>query len=140
MILIIIMIYMMNISSILSLITAVHITRLEEDEPRAVSRACIGYDQREYFVGDDAEAKRDVLKIIYPNENGVVNNWDDMEKIWCHIFTHELRVDPVEHNVLITDNPMNFKLCLKLLKFLDYTLLTQLSYLCMVQVNLLAFL
>ena len=76
-----------------------------EEGPRAVFPACVGYpkyasgmvggDKKEFFVGADAEAKRGVLKLNYPIEHGVVNNWDDMEKIWGPVFTNELRVDPV---------------------------------------------
>ena len=90
-----------------------------EEGPRAVFPACVGYpkyasgmvggDKKEFFVGADAEAKRGVLKLNYPIEHGVVNNWDDMEKIWGHVFTNELRVDPVEHNVMLTEAPMNPK-------------------------------
>ena len=69
----------------------------------------VGGDKKEFFVGADAEAKRGVLKLNYPIEHGVVNNWDDMEKIWGHVFTNELRVDPVEHNVMLTEAPMNPK-------------------------------
>ena len=39
----------------------------------------VGGDKKEYFVGFDAEAKRRFLKINYPIEKGVINNWDDME-------------------------------------------------------------
>ena len=83
-----------------------------EEGPRAVFPACVGYpkyasgmvggDKKEFFVGADAEAKRGVLKLNYPIEHGVVNNWDDMEKIWGHVFTNELRVAPEEHNVMLT--------------------------------------
>ena len=69
----------------------------------------VGGDKKEFFVGADTEAKRGVLKLNYPIEHGVVNNWDDMEKIWGHVFTNELRVDPVEHNVMLTEAPMNPK-------------------------------
>ena len=55
----------------------------------------VGGDKKEFFVGADAEAKRGVLKLNYPIEHGVVNNWDDMEKIWGHVFTNELRVAPL---------------------------------------------
>ena len=32
-----------------------------------------------------------------------------MEKIWGHVFTNELRTDPVEHNVKLTEASMNPK-------------------------------
>ena len=90
-----------------------------EEFPTAVFPTCVGYpkytsgmvggDKKEFFVGADAEAKKGVLKLNYPMEHGVVNNWDDMEKIWGHIFTYELRVAPEEHNVMLTEAPMNPK-------------------------------
>ena len=45
----------------------------------------------------------------YPIEHGIVNNWDNMEKIWNHTFFNELRVAPEEHPVLLTEAPMNPK-------------------------------
>jgi actin-related protein len=39
-------------------------------------------------------------------ENGVVTNWEDMEAIWRHVFD-ELKVDPREHPVLLTEPPNN---------------------------------
>ena len=90
-----------------------------DDGPRTVFPSCVGYPKyrealynqnyRDFFVGYDAINKKAVLKLNYPMEHGVVNNWDDMEKIWGHIFTNELRVAPEEHNVLITDAPFNPK-------------------------------
>lgn len=90
-----------------------------DDAPRAVfpsivgrpktQQAMVGGAQKDYFVGDDAQAKRGVLSIRYPIEHGVVTNWEDMEKIWHHTFYSELRVDPQEQNVLLTEAPMNPK-------------------------------
>ena len=87
--------------------------------PSSVFPACVGYpkynvsmvgnDKQEFLVGEDAEAKRGILKLNYPIEHGVIKNWDDMEKIWGHVFTNELRVDPVEYNVMLTEAPMNPK-------------------------------
>ena len=85
-----------------------------EEGPRAVFPTCVGYpkyansmvggDKKEFFVGSDAEYKRGVLKLNYPIENRNINNFNDMEEIWAHIFTNELRVAPEEHNVLLTES------------------------------------
>lgn len=61
-----------------------------------------GY-QKEYFVGNEAESKRGVLKIKYPIEHDTIKNYDDMEKIWFHIFVNELRAASEEHNVMLTE-------------------------------------
>ena len=90
-----------------------------EEGPSVIFPSCIGYPKyasgmvggyvKEFFVGNDAEAKRDDLEVSYPIQKGWVKNWDDIEKIWGHIFTNELKVDPEEHNVLLTEDPMNPK-------------------------------
>ena len=87
-----------------------------EEGPRSVFPTCVGYPKyntgykKEFFIGADAEAKRGVLKLCYPIEHGIVNNWDDMEKIWNYVFVDELRVDPNKsHNVLLTEPPLNPK-------------------------------
>ena len=69
----------------------------------------VGSEQKDYFVGTQAEEKRGILKLTYPIEHGVVDDWDDMEKIWDHTFTNELRVAPEEHNVMLTEAPLNPK-------------------------------
>jgi len=90
-----------------------------EDAPRAVfpsvvgrhrhRAAMIGIAQKETYVGDEAQSKRGILKLEYPIAHGIVTNWDDMEKIWNHTYYNELRVDPEEHNVMVTEAPMNPK-------------------------------
>ena len=85
-----------------------------EEGPRAVFPSCVGYpkiskQEKEFYVGADAEARRGVVKLSYPINHGIVENWEDMEKIWGHIFTNELRVDPVKYNVMLTEPPNNPK-------------------------------
>ena len=66
-------------------------------------------EQHDSYVGDAALVRRGVLSIRYPIEHGIVTNWDDMEKIWHHTFYNELRVDPDQHPVMLTEAPLNPK-------------------------------
>ena len=69
----------------------------------------IGTESKSEYVGDEAQKMRGVLKLNYPIESGIVKSWDDMEKVWEYAFTNELRVDPAEHRVLLTEAPNNPK-------------------------------
>jgi len=70
----------------------------------------VGLDQKEVYVGEEAQQKRGVLKIETPIEQGIVSNWDDMEKVWHHTLYSELRVAPEEHLILMTEASLNPKL------------------------------
>lgn len=72
-------------------------------------RHMIGMAHKELYVGDDAMAKKGMLSIRYPLEHGIVHSWDDMQALWTHTFYNELRVDPSEQAVMLTEAPMNPK-------------------------------
>jgi actin, other eukaryote len=91
-----------------------------DDAPRAVFPSIVGRPKFEQimcgagaggpdrvFVGDDCMRKRGVLATRYPIEHGVVTNWEDMEKVWAHTFYEQLRADPADHQVLLTEAPLN---------------------------------
>ena len=44
------------------------------------------------FIGRRAQELRGLLRIAYPMKHGIVENWDDMEAIWQHIYSDELKI------------------------------------------------
>ena len=73
-------------------------------------RIMVGEDKRDFFVGLQAVEKMGILNLKYPIEHGIIQDWNDMEKIWDYTFTTELRVDTSEHNVMLTEAVMNPKI------------------------------
>ncbi|CAF5051764.1 unnamed protein product, partial [Rotaria sp. Silwood1] len=80
-----------------------------DDAPRAVFPSFVGRPflvgmvPNDFYVGAEAQSKRGVLALKYPIQNGLVTDWDDMEKIWHHILDDVLRVAPKEHLLLLTE-------------------------------------
>uniref|UniRef100_A0A8C9Y8A7 Uncharacterized protein n=1 Tax=Sander lucioperca TaxID=283035 RepID=A0A8C9Y8A7_SANLU len=62
--------------------------------------------ERETYIGHEAQHMRGVLALKHPIKNGIICNWDEMEKIWHHSF-QQLCVDPDNHPVLLTEAAMN---------------------------------
>ena len=88
-----------------------------EEGPRSVFSTVVGTPkyksqfiiENEYFIGNDAEAKRGVLNLTHPIKRVIVKNWDYVEKIWDHIFKQELKAYSEDYNILITHPLKNLK-------------------------------
>lgn len=87
-----------------------------DEAPLSVFRTVVGHSKsditrikNDIYIGDEANAKLEMLTLKYPIERGIVVNWDDMENIYNHIFKNELHTDPKEHPILLTEAPLNPK-------------------------------
>jgi centractin len=47
--------------------------------------------QDDMFIGRRAQEYRGLLKIKYPMEHGIVEDWDDMERIWGWVYGEGLK-------------------------------------------------
>ena len=91
-----------------------------EDMPSSVFPAVIGrpkhsqsmqgVSNKSEYIGEEAIQKKGILNLKYPIAKGIVETWEDMEKVWHHCFVNELRVEPADVNcVLLTEAPRNPK-------------------------------
>ncbi|XP_030634251.1 actin-3-like [Chanos chanos] len=90
-----------------------------DERPRAVLRSSVGVtrheetktsgeDQAEYLFGSGIPSKDSADVIIKkPITNGVVTDWESLEKLWHHILYKDLQACPKEHGVLVTDSPLS---------------------------------
>ena len=90
-----------------------------DEGPKIVIRNVIGEnkydygkiegDEKKIFIGEEALRKIDKLNIKFPMKRNIIKDWDIMEKIWKHIFKNELKVNPEEYKILITQPIKNIK-------------------------------
>lgn len=81
-----------------------------ETEPRSVLTSTVGRlaeNAEEYYVGNSALFKKDALILNHPIKRGIITSWDDMEKLWRYIYQHELKVNPSDRPVLLSEPPLN---------------------------------
>ncbi|KLO18272.1 Actin/actin-like protein [Schizopora paradoxa] len=86
-----------------------------EDAPRDIIPSIVGHYPQQHlalfsslgdqvFVGEEAFARRGVLKLRYPVRDGIISNWWALEKMLSHIFT-ALGVRPADHPILLSEFP-----------------------------------
>ncbi|XP_048192201.1 actin-related protein T1-like [Perognathus longimembris pacificus] len=87
-----------------------------ESGPRSIINTVVGHhkfsivsrtNQKKYFIGEEAQGRHESLCLHYPIQRGLVTNWDDLEKLWNHLFELELGVKSCDHPVLMTEHSFN---------------------------------
>jgi len=68
-----------------------------------------GTDAEKLYVGQEADDNSAVTEIERPITSGLVKNWDSWKQCVDHAITTELRKDPRDHKVLLTEAPSNPK-------------------------------
>eukprot|EP00759_Apiculatamorpha_spiralis_P026122 PhF_6_TR29263/c0_g1_i2/m.42862/K05692/ACTB_G1; actin beta/gamma 1 len=66
---------------------------------------CITTGTPDFYVGSAAVERRGVLGMHHPVKNGKVVDWDNMERLWSHLFYDEMHVSPEECCFLMTEAP-----------------------------------
>eukprot|EP00761_Pharyngomonas_kirbyi_P003088 gb/GECH01003092.1/.p1 GENE.gb/GECH01003092.1/~~gb/GECH01003092.1/.p1 ORF type:complete len:378 (+),score=82.75 gb/GECH01003092.1/:1-1134(+) len=69
--------------------------------------AALGANTKSYYIGDEVQQKRSVCVLRYPVQHGIVQNWEDMARIWQHTFDNELKESPRDRNIMLTEPPLN---------------------------------
>ena len=75
------------------------VERVLSESGRIEKYVCVGQEKTE----------RRLKTVNCPIEHGYITNWDDMEAVWYHAFYIELKVEPEEHPVLLTESPIILK-------------------------------
>jgi len=89
--------------------------RCGQELPEVVFSSCVGRPKHhrvmasaleaETLMGSDVQKHRGVCSLKYPCQRGVIQDWDDMQRVWGQVF-RDLRVQPEEHAILLTESPL----------------------------------
>jgi len=60
-----------------------------------------------FYIGQEAEKRRKNLTVKSPIRDGIVEDWDTMEKFWNRCLYGYLQCNPEEHYMLLTEPPLN---------------------------------
>eukprot|EP01083_Nonionella_stella_P080456 221129_1 len=76
--------------------------------PSDVINIITKYHLKDLYCGNETKTNSFMLHIIHSIEHGVITSWDNIELLWRHVFK-QLRVQPEEHCILLTEQPFNEK-------------------------------
>lgn len=84
-----------------------------DDSPTVVFPTVVGRPNTQglgaerYYIGDETIMKQNLLALSRPIVDGVITGWDDFKIILEYLFFNQLRVDPTQHPVLVTERSFN---------------------------------
>lgn len=82
-------------------------TKADEGGVRSNTNKADGVDDLDFHIGDAAFANSTTHQINYPIRHGLIDNWDNMERLWQRCMFEYLRCEPEDHFVLLTEPPLN---------------------------------
>lgn len=66
-----------------------------------------GIEDLDFFIGHEAHANSKMYQVTSPMVNGMIENWDHMERYWAQSIFKYLRCEPEDHFFLLTEPPLN---------------------------------
>eukprot|EP00499_Haloplacidia_sp_CaronLabIsolate_P008828 CAMPEP_0196781934 /NCGR_PEP_ID=MMETSP1104-20130614/10446_1 /TAXON_ID=33652 /ORGANISM="Cafeteria sp., Strain Caron Lab Isolate" /LENGTH=413 /DNA_ID=CAMNT_0042152165 /DNA_START=21 /DNA_END=1262 /DNA_ORIENTATION=+ len=66
-----------------------------------------GINDLDFYIGDEALRRSRTYALNYPIRSGLIENWDNMEKLWQRCIFKYLRCEPEEHYFVLTEPPLN---------------------------------
>mmetsp|Transcript_93910 Transcript_93910/g.151556 ORF Transcript_93910/g.151556 Transcript_93910/m.151556 type:complete len:447 (-) Transcript_93910:61-1401(-) len=86
--------------------------KMDVDAPASAPAGAAASGNARYSIGTSALAyRKDHMEIENPIQDGLVENWDLMEKVWDHAFKDRLRIQPEEHPMLLAEPSFNSDAC-----------------------------
>ena len=69
-----------------------------------------GTGLKDIMVCDETTDYRSMLELSYPLKEGIVSNWEDMERVWDYAFKQKMKLENIaENNILLTEAAINPK-------------------------------
>jgi len=75
--------------------------------PSSVFHSATGMKESDLKNAQGSKSFRNLRSLTLPIKHGIVEDWNAMENIWHTCFFDELRCNPQDHFVLLTESPLN---------------------------------
>ena len=85
-------------------------TAIADLEKKSTLSVSTKNDEYNFYIGNEAiriAKTSQKHKLTYPMQNGIIEEWDLMEKFWHQSIYNYLKCDPQEHYFVLTEPPMN---------------------------------